>query len=440
MLNKTINRDLKCEIYRNNFDLTAIVIAKCSEDSYQAFQQLSRFSNVTLLPIDKLNKNADSQRKRSSVEMLPSHNNDNSIKLLNDSCLLKIFSYLNTQTLFELGSVCTQFQNVVRMDVRIKKIKKYHFIFGGESTPICCLRYRKRIGEVKEMERILNCIGIYVNEIVLELPQPQPNSRYKFNEFLIVDTMIRNVKANLRTVHFKYFRWLTIIFEHLLSPNHMAVIRSNRSRRNNRTTFPNLKALSLYDNGRPVNGTNISELHLEHSRQCNWGRFLQFASINTPNMTKLVMPNETLASNQFVYLLNLKNLRKLEINVGDFECFDILLQLTELTRLSIVLPENLKMGHRYVELARHMRDLEHFRLKEVVQSSARDFFEFISQATTLQSFHIEHLGSPTDVDYVLLNGILVGRKKSQIKVADRTRLQFSIHHSRMFANAIKVFQ
>lgn len=384
-----------------------------------------------------LNRNANclASNQQRPEELLQSQ--DNHIAKLCDSCLLNLFSYLDVKTLFEVALVCTQFRNVARMDARIKRIRKYHFIFGTRlSNASCCPQDWKRIREVEEMRKILNCIGIYVNEIVLELPQGA-----EFNEFFIIDTMVGNVGTNLRTVHFKYFRWLTVIFEHLLSPNHMQVIHSYSSRSNVRTTFPNLEALALYDNGKLVNvsnWTNILELNLEYSRRCNWGRFLESASLNTPNMRKLVLTNETLTSNQFVYLLNLKNLRELEINVGDSECFDILLQMPELTGLSIIFPDNLRMGHRYIELARHMKDLEHFHLKEAFQSSARDFFKFISLATKLKSFHIDHCGAPTTIDYILLNEILEARKKSQINVTERSRLQFSIYRTRLFQNACKV--
>lgn len=353
----------------------AIVTAKYSNVAFDAFVRYSLNSCVRLVPIvDNSSYDHNPNQEETSQEQ------QNHFEKLSYRCLLKIFSYLDINALFFMASICTQFENVVRIDPRSERTRKYRFHFTRNKWKSCTNPEDwKVILEVQEMKTILKCIGNYINELSIELSRDgTPDAG--FSEFFIIETMVQNVGPNLRTLYLDNFECLPVIFEYL-SSSVFDQIKDLRlkfdvlSGVNVKKIFPNLEALTLCGYFVLIDFThlsNIMELTLKgvSNSYWNWADCLEHISLHLPNLIKLSMLNvakEIIAAEYFNHLLKLKKLKELEIDIVCTICFEILLQMTKLTKLIITLfPDMLK--ERYIELIVRMRDLVYLQLKKVTSS------------------------------------------------------------------------
>lgn len=395
-LSNTEKFDLNSVRDRNRY--RAIVTAKNIQSVYEIYLQVCLTERCLLLPI--MHKNVDKE--------VTLHNEQqqcgavNITDLLKVDCWLQIFSYLQLDDLFELSAVCTDFRALVQNNKRVKSLKTFHFKFydkyfeadGGEEI------FADK--SVTKMTEILECIGHNLEDVSVSVGRTS-------NEIRIFETLIRNVGPNLHTLRLRNFCWLSLLLEnvsgavfgqiknlHLDSQYYdVPIVVDIKSK------FPNLNKLVL--NGRWKvedfsDWSGITDLTLDRLISLNhasWMTWMTDVSSQFTNLQTLKISNtmkRTIPLKDFGRLLRLKQLRNIQVEILDSDCFNVLLQMTQLTSLSLIFYNSIQevIEDQLQQLACRLPNLQQFELtlKEEAFLPRDDLIQFISMAHQLKSVHL----------------------------------------------------
>lgn len=384
--------DIKSDRDRNRY--RAIVKAKNIQSVYEIYLQVCLTERCLLLP---MHKNVDKEIKLRNERCDAVNITD----LLKSDCWLQIFSYLDLNDLFQLSAVCTDFRALVQHNKRVRSLKTFHFKFYD--------KYFEAGGEeifadksVTKMIEILDCIGNNLEDVCLSVGRTS-------NEFRIFETLMRNVGTNLHTLRLSNFCWLSMILEsvsskvfgqirtlHLDSQYYDVPITVNIKMK-----FPNLEKLTLHGRWKMVDITDwsgINDLTLDRLISLNhasWLTWMTDVSTQFKNLESLKISNtmkRTISSENVECLLQLKKLRKIQIEILNQNSFDVLLQMTQLTSVSLIFYNSIQevIEDKLHQLACCMPNLQHFdmTLKEEAFLPRDDLCQFISIAHQLKSVHL----------------------------------------------------
>lgn len=378
---------------------SATIIAKNIRGVYEIYLQVCLTERFIFLPMQAVNKHAKLQLQH--VTFNECSNELNIVDILKTDCLLKIFSFLNLNKLFEMTYVCTDFQALVAQDNRVKRMREFHFKFYD--------KYFETAGEkiiadksVEKMKKILECNGNNLEDICITVGRTS-------NEFLIFEIMIDNVGTNLHILRLCNFCWLPIIFENtsssifgqiktLILDSQYYDIPITVDIKNK---FPILEKLELHGKWKLVDVTNwstITELTLDRIISINhttWMTWMTDVSSNFSNLKTLIISDtmkRTVPLDSCECLLQLTQLRKIQMDILNQNCYDVLLKMTQLTKASLIFYNLIEdiIEDNLFQLASCLPNLTEFSLilKEEASVPRDDLMAFISMAPRLESFHL----------------------------------------------------
>lgn len=424
---------------------SAIVTAKNIQSVYEIYLQICLTERCLLLP---LRKNVDKEIKLHNEQCDAVNITD----LLKADCWLQIFSYLDLNDLFELSAVCNDFRALVQHNKRVRSLKSFHFKFYD--------KYFEANGEeifadksVNKMTEILECIGHSLEDVNISVGRTS-------NEFRIFETLVRNVGANLHTLRLCNFCWLSMIFENVTGKIFGQIRNLYLDSQyydipivvDIKTKFPNLEKLSLHGRWKLVDFTDwsgIKELSLDRLISVNhssWMTWMTDVTNHFRNLETLTISNtmkRTTPLDNYECLLRLKNLRKIQIEILDHKCFDVLLTMTQLTSVSLIFYNSIQ---EVIEDKLHrlscLPNLQYFELtlKEEAFLPRDDLILFISLAHQLKSVHLinETIKIFLFIAPSFLHEILDARKQSQKLSSEKSLLLVAFSKCFIDENVFKV--
>lgn len=384
--------DIKSDRDKNCY--RAIVTAKNIQSVYEIYLQVCLTERCLLLPI---HKNVDKEIKLHNEQCDAVNITD----LLKTDCWLQIFSYLDLDDLFRLSAVCRDFRALVQHNKRVRSLKTFHFKFYD--------KYFEANGEeifadksVTKMTEILECVGHSLEDVRISVGRTS-------NEFRIFETLMRNVGSNLHTLRLCNFCWLSMILENVSSKVFGQIRTLYLDSQyydvpitvNIKTKFPNLEKLALYGRWKMVDFTDwsgITELTLDRLISLNhasWMTWMTDISNHFTNLETLNISNtmkRTISLENVECLLQLKKLRKIQIEILSHDCFDVVLKMIQLTSVSLIFYNSIQevIEDRLHQLACCLPNLQQFdmTLKEEAFLPRDDLIQFISMAGQLKSVHL----------------------------------------------------
>lgn len=421
--------DIKSDRDKNRY--RAIVTAKNIQSVYEIYLQLCLTERCLLLPI---HKNVDKE-----ITLLHNEQCDgvNITDLLKADCWLQIFSYLDLSDLFELSAVCTDFRALVQCNKRVKNLKKFHFKFYD--------KHFEADGEeifadksVNKMIEILECIGHNLEDISISVGRTS-------NEIRIIDALIRNVGTNLHTLRLCNFCWLSMILENVSSKVFDQIKTLHLDSQyydipiivDIKTKFPNLEKLVLHGRWKVVDFTDwsgIKNLTLDRLISLNhasWMTWMTDVSNHFGNLETLKISNtmkRTIPLENFECLLQLKQLRKIHIEILNHDCLNILRKMSQLTSVSLIFYNSIQevIEDQLYQLACCLPNLQQFdmTLKEEAFLPRDDLIQFISMAHQLKSVHLinDTIKIFLFIAPSFLQEILDARKQSQMICNEKSLL------------------
>ncbi len=441
--------DVKSDRDKNRY--RAVVTAKNNRSVYDIYLQVCLTERCLLLPIHK--KNVDKEVKLHNEQQQCDGDVVNITDLLKADCWLQIFSYLNLNDLFQLSAVCTDLRALVQHNKQVKNLKSFHFKFYE--------KYFEADGEeifadksVAKMTEILECIGHNLEEISISVGRTS-------NEIGIFQSLLHNVVAQLHTLRLSNFCWLSMILENV-SDNVFGQIKTLCLDSqyydmpivvNIKTKFPNLEKLSLHGRWKMVDFTNWSSIRdltldrlisLNHASWMTWitdvsDHFSNLETLQISNTMKRTIPLEHIER-----LLELKKLRKIQLEIVNGNCFDILLKMTQLKSVSVIFYNSIQevIENRLHELACCLPNLQEFdlTLKEEAFLPRDDLIQFISLAHQVKSVHLinDTIKIFLFIAPSFLQEILDARKQSQITQNERSLLLVAFTKCFIDENVFKV--
>lgn len=387
--------DLKCDRDENGY--RAIVTAKNMRSVYEIYLQVCLTERFTILPMQKA---IGEQVKLPSNEHTKC-NELNIVDILKADCLLKIFSYLDLNDLFEMAFVCTDFQALVAQDKRVKRMRDFHFkfydkYFAAEGEKIFSDK------SVEKMKKILECTGNNLQDICITVGRTS-------NEFRIFETMIRNVGFNLTTLRLCNFCWLPMIFENSASSVFGQIETLTLDSQyydipitvDIKKKFLRLKKLELHGRWKLVDFSNWSTItaltinriiSLNHT---SWMTWMTDVSSHFSNLNTLIISDtmrRTVPLDNCECLLQLTQLRKIQIDILNRNCYDVLLKMTQLTTVTLIFYRLIEdvIEDNLFQMAGCLTNLKEFNLilKEEASLPREDLMAFIAMANRLESFHL----------------------------------------------------
>lgn len=393
-LSDTEKFNVKSDRDKNRY--RALVTAKNIQSVYEIYQQLCLTERCLLLPI---------HRSECKKEVKLHHEQCNAVinitDLLTADCWLQIFSYLDLNDLFQLSAVCSDFRALVQHNKKVKNLKTMHFkfyekYFDAEGEEIFADK------SVTKMTEILECIGDNLEEINLSVGRTS-------NEIGIFQSLIRNVGSNLHTLRLYNFCWLSMILENLSDKVFDQIKTLCLDSQyydipivvNIKAKFPNLEKLALHGRWKVIDfadWSGIRELTLDRLISLNhvsWMTWITDVSAHFSNLETLNISNtmkRTIDLGSIERLLQLKKLKKIQIEIVNQNCFDILLKMCQLTSVSLIFYSSIQeiIENRLHELACCLPNLQQFELtlKEEAFLPRDDLIQFISAAHQLKYLHL----------------------------------------------------
>lgn len=387
--------DLKSVRDRNRY--RAIVTAKNIQSVYEIYLQVCLTERCLLLPMHQ-NVDKEVTTLRNEQQQCDAVNITDLLKV---DCWLQIFSYLHLDDLFELSAVCTDFRALVQHNTRVKNLKTFHFkfydkYFEADGVEIFADK------SVTKMTEILECIGHNLEDVSLSVGRTS-------NEIRIFETFIRNVGPNLHTLRLRNFCWLSMLFENVSSTVFGQIKTLHLDSQyydvpivvDIKTKFPNLQRLSLHGRWKVEDFTDWSgmkDLTLDRLISLNhasWMTWMTDVSSHFSNLETLKISNtmkRTIPLEDFERLLQLKQLRSIQVEVLNLDCFNVLLRMTQLSSVSLIFYDSIHevIGDQLHQLACCLPHLQQFELtlKEEAFLPRDDLVQFISMAHRLQSVHL----------------------------------------------------
>lgn len=386
--------DVRSDRDKNRY--TAMVTAKNIQSVYEIYLQVCLTERCLLLPIHKSCVEEEVQLHNERSDAV------NITDLLTADCWLQIFSYLDLDDLFQLSAVCTDFRTLVQHNKKVRNLKSFHFkfyekYFDAEGEEIFADK------SVAKMNEILECIGHNLETISISVGRTS-------NEIAIFQSLVRNAGPKLHTLRLNNFCWLSMIFRNSISHrmfNQITTLCLDSQYYDIpiaieiKSKFPNLERLALYGRWKLANfndWSTLTELTLDRLISVNhdsWMTWISDVSEHFSNLVSLTVCNtmkRTIPLDNLESLHRLKKLRKIQIEIVNRNCFDVLLKMTQLTSVSLIFYNSIQeiIENELPQLPCSLPNLQHFELtlKEEAFLPRDDLIQFVSMAHALKSLHL----------------------------------------------------